>query len=562
MRPFLPTSFIPSAQRNWSRIDGGGLTVWAVGHAFSRDALLSGEAFALAVHERLLGGEAFEELLRGLSGQFALAALRDGELRIASDPIRSVPLFYLADGSAASDDVHRIADRRVDDLDSLAEFSLAGFVTGPYTLLRGVRTLQAGETVRLRIGESHGSEWCELRNTYEDDAEDEGVLRDLDDVVMGCMERAARVAGGRQVLIPLSGGLDSRLVLSSFKRLGYANMLCYSYGLSGNWEAGRAREKAAAIGVEWMELPFTPESLRDDLTSPEMRRFWHMASQAYTLPSVPDWPGMRLACESGRVDPDALVLSGQSGDFLNGSHLKYLFDPEWRRDPLDVAGAVRAKHYSLWRDLAVDPGVRSRVDARIAASLASFAVDSPEGAARAYEFWECRERQIKYVVQGGRVFEFFGHEWWMPLWDRALIDFFRTRSIGLKLRGYLYAKYVASIDPLGLFRENMPRARFDRAAALAELERRRTPWRRFRGLLAGLPGVHGLAQRRALHREHRHYYRHNPLGFPRVYSEEEYTKRDLAKRHVLSLWLRDVLREEYGVELGAVPGLLRGTSDA
>ena len=36
-----------------------------------------------------------------------------------------------------------------------------------------------------------------------------------------------------------------------------------------------------------------------------------------------------------------------------------------------------------------------------------------------YEFSEFKNRQTKYVITVQRVYEFFGYEWRLPLWDKV-----------------------------------------------------------------------------------------------------------------------------------------------
>ncbi len=548
--------FKPSENRIWSDLTRDGVLVWATGSAFIGAALFTGSALATMVAQKLKS-QSFPLLMQALSGQFALVARLGDELWLGGDAIRSVPLFYRDNATLASDDISKLSPSGDFCSDSVAEFVLAGFVSGSKTLYADVRTVQAGECVCLKDGVAKKVQYYDLANSYENDSEDEATLKRLDKVVMGCMGRAAEVCAGRQVAIPLSGGLDSRLIAASFKRLGYDNVVCFAYGLAGNWETKKSRAMAKAMGLPWFEIPYSSEQLKRDYHSDEMRRFWHFSGQGSALPCLTEWSAIRACQGKGLVNKDAVFLSGQSGDFINGSHLKYLFDPEWQANPLDVAGAIRSKHYSLWLDLADDPQVQAGVNRRIAEQLLGSDLSNEQGAAGAYELWECRERQLKHVVQGGRVFEFFGHDWWMPLWDRELIDFFKPVSIGLKMEGYLYAKYLAAYDPYNVFQADRPLARFDRDAALAGLASKMTLRRRLKHFLNSLPGLHQLALRRCRMREHRHYYRHNPLGFPRIYSEHEYVHADPAKRHVLSLWLRDFLKAEHGIELGRLEAYFR-----
>lgn len=553
----MVADFLPSQNRSWKHVHHGETTAWATGCAFRGQVLLQAAALAALTAEQIDSSESLRSLMQELSGQFALVVRCDEGLLLGGDIIRSVPVFYRADGTAASDDIALLSPGKL-NYDSVAEFAAAGFVTGSYTLYDGIRTLEAGEVVCLGADGIEAQTYYDLRNNYSNDNEDKALLAAMDETVMACMGRAAEICAGRQVVIPLSGGLDSRLLATSFKRLGYENIICFAYGLPGNHEAVKSKQVAEALGLSWFEVPYDPEELRRDFQSEAMARFQAFAGQGHTMPTLTEWSAVRLVCEQGLVDDDAVFLSGQSGDFINGSHLKYLIDPEWNADSRDVVGAIGSKHYSLWGGLLEKPLVGEAVGRRVQEIVGRFEVHGLEQAAEAYEYWECRERQLKYVVQGGRIFEFFGHDWWMPLWDRELIDFFKPISIGLKMKGYLYAKYLAAHDPYGVFQEDRPVERFNRDAVLAEAVRRMTPRRKLKNALTELPGIRQWGYRNAQIRKHRHAYRHSPLGFAHMYAEQQYVREDLEKRHELSLWLRDHLEEHYGVRIADLERLLSG----
>jgi hypothetical protein len=74
-----------------------------------------------------------------------------------------------------------------------------------------------------------------------------------------------------------------------------------------------------------------------------------------------------------------------------------------------------------------------------------------------YEQWECQERQLKFVVNGQRMYEFFGYpNWHLPLWDRALMDFWSTVPFAMKYKQKLYKRYLAEWDYRGLFSGPVP----------------------------------------------------------------------------------------------------------
>ena len=59
-----------------------------------------------------------------------------------------------------------------------------------------------------------------------------------------------------------------------------------------------------------------------------------------------------------------------------------------------------------------------------------------------FEALEFINRQSKYVLNGLRTYEYFGHDWHIPLWDREYMDFWKTVPLHLKENQKLYKKVL------------------------------------------------------------------------------------------------------------------------
>jgi asparagine synthase (glutamine-hydrolysing) len=121
-------------------------------------------------------------------------------------------------------------------------------------------------------------------------------------------------------------------------------------------------------------------------------------------------------------------------------------------------GEVIKKHWALWTQLLDEPGIEFATR-RICEELAhagDLANLSREELIAEYESWECRERQSKFVVNGQRMYEFFGWDWRLPHWDGTLIDFWQRVPFELKLGQKLFKRYLKEWDYLGLFDQYDP----------------------------------------------------------------------------------------------------------
>src|SRR5690606_4106017 len=115
----------------------------------------------------------------------------------------------------------------IDKIDNIAkkEFLLTGYVTGNETLYSNVRQVRAGEIVRVKFnnGQTELSSYRYYQFTHSEPGSfDESTLRsELEGRVQEAMKRLLYFADGRQIVIPLSGGYDSRLIATIVKEMEY-----------------------------------------------------------------------------------------------------------------------------------------------------------------------------------------------------------------------------------------------------------------------------------------------------------------------------------------------------
>jgi asparagine synthase (glutamine-hydrolysing) len=456
--------------------------------------------------------EAWVDTVRRLNGSFAAVTARGNSLVAAVDRLRSIPLFYAIerDDFFLSDSAHCVmqaCQRREMDTVAGSEFELTGYVTGGETLFAGLLQLEAGAALCFDASKTSAPErshYHEFRHRDHFREAGHALISRLESVHAAVFRRLLQGCGQRPIVIPLSGGYDSRLIGVSLRDLGARDVVCYSYGVPGNWESRISRELATYLGFRWEFVPYSAELWRAWSATDRFAEYFREAGNLSSVPHIQDWPAVLELQREARIHPGSIFVPGHSGDFLAGSHIPKAFADRATITRREVLDALQASHYSLWDwPPSARKGLKELFDHRIESVTGPIADGTSEEAADTFERWDLQERQAKFICNSMRVYEFFGFEWRLPLFDHELMDFWSRVPMGLRLGRKLYLDFARTRQKLPITAANtdygslmrmlvqaVDRSGLRPLAKRAQYAMRRARWRRwYAGAPLAWPGL-------------------------------------------------------------------------
>lgn len=383
----------------------------------------------------------------GASGHWAAVVEEADRVTLFADHLRSYPLFYCVApaGVIVTDDIARareLSGCNARDRKAAAEFLSLGFVTGPQTLFTGIRQVQAGE--RVTIHADGRVESVFLRRTLysgHNIASDELANARFTEAFERALDAMFSWVGDRQVVVPLSGGLDSRLTLIALRDRGVENVLAFTYGVAGSREAAISREVAERLGYRWEFVEYDPAVLRAAWAGEDAGSFVRASYAGASLPHVQDWYAVRELQRRGVLSPDAVFAPGHC--IVGNGHNDEILDvpgPVSRQQVLDLI----LDHHASMRAGGRGALVRdSDFAAKVHAYFDRVGFDGSQLARwQALEDWNLLERQTKYINNSVRTYEHFGYDWALPMLDRELFEAWEDFALDITRDRAWYHRYV------------------------------------------------------------------------------------------------------------------------
>ena len=434
----------------WSLYKKGDIKLWFSGYliekrtveqllnelvGFSEDKNISIDKLAIWVSE--------------VQGHFAFIVDKEnGWCFSAVDKICSIPLFDSQDEKyyKVSNYAPYLKNTNSNfDIKSILELSMSGFVMGEKSIYQNINRFLSGEC-KLWVD---GVLYKKCYYSYipkEINSYDLSQLKErFSEIFLSVLKKTIKSADNRQIVVPLSAGNDSRLIASGLKKIGYKNVVCFSYGREGNFEVETSQKIAEKLGYKWIYIKDDLKSKQLFFLSDEYKEYVSAFDSYASIPNTQDIYEVSKLRSCGSIDSDAIIINGSCGDFISGGHIPSESDSNNKVLSMEAFdwGVFLDTHYSLWgmlRSIENDRIIISRLN-----EITNKNFDLKNSNISDYALIEATEyfgRQSRYVINQQRAYDFFGYDWRIPLWDGEVLDFWQGVPLKYKVRQKLYKEVL------------------------------------------------------------------------------------------------------------------------
>lgn len=281
-------------------------------------------------------------------------------------------------------------------------------------------------------------------------------------------KRVINSVENRQVVVPLSGGYDSRLVLAMLHKMGVKNILCYTVGKHNPSEQGIAKQVAAALQVPLYHIDYRDAQYRmQQFKSAAFARFVDTIGADGNFMWLFEYNAILWLKQQGILQDNAVFIPGHVGDFYAGSHLRKLGIKE--KESLQGIRRKLVLHAFEYGK----PCWNTAFCADIKKALQNLPHHQSSWLV-AMQFI-AENRLAHQILNSARVYEFLGYKVLLPLCDVDFIQFFSRLPFAALCEPSFYEEYLLKhvFEPLQIAFKKPTRAAQLRKQ---RLKNRLKPW--------------------------------------------------------------------------------------
>lgn len=355
-------------------------------------------------------------------------------IEISTGLVRAVPIFYklVRDKIYVSDNIDKLlSEKSKVSYNSLKEFLVFSYVLGEKTLFNETKQVQAGEVLKCRVGSTPVKEQYFIYDGGEEfDVGKNELLQEFERVLYKTFELYAEKLRKKKIIVPLSGGYDSRLIVTMFKEFGLTDVICVSYGVKGNFETKKASLVAQKLGYPLDVVVYKTDDYFSLVDSDDGINYLDYSSQKSSLGCLQEYLMMKYLKEKYSFSPeDVVFVPGHTGDFVTGSHIPYNFLNG--RVSIETLKELIFKKHSLRRTK--DYTLLDGYDFKLSEPYKNF------------EYFDWRERQAKFIANANRNYDYNGYSWAMPYWFNDYVLFWCKVPLIYKYQKNLYDEYLEEV---------------------------------------------------------------------------------------------------------------------
>lgn len=256
------------------------------------------------------------DYLRRTDGFFAFVKqVDDDTVWLATDKSHLLPLFYaFTDKCYVSDSAHLIAELIDAKADAFAVdcFRASGFSPFNRTLFDGVYSAPNGFLIELKNGAVSQNICIGSYNSKNKSFGHETFY----DCSKSVFDDVGSLLDGKIAMVALSGGYDSRYVLSGLVMAGYPKIICFSYGGGNSKEIELASKVCQQLGLQHIVIEYNENNLYDLTDSVAFKEYIQYSANASALPHVHEYFACERLQKMGYTPENSVILSGLSDRVL------------------------------------------------------------------------------------------------------------------------------------------------------------------------------------------------------------------------------------------------------
>jgi len=435
---------------NWYNEDN----IYVIGYIIKDDNIYTDKQLVEYVN-KVKSKEELKELLKEADGYYSIVMNNEKEVLLASDVVRSFPVFYqiINDKIIVSDDINYFENKKINEVNAEL-FIISGYVIEDNTLYDGIFQLEGAQILSIDkasklIKKDYHFEYLYDIKQY---SNEDSIIEQLDKVYDNAIKKMIGYLNGRRVVIPLSGGHDSRLIAYYLKRNGYTNIITYTYGRKNNPEAIISENVAKYLDLEWHFVEYKNKSMQKKYyNKASYSKMANYCARGFSVTHIQEWEVIDYLTKEGIIKKDDIIVPGFTGDFIAGGHLQEQKVNKSIYKVKDLKEYIISKHYSLynWQKKDTNKQIEAKIWDKLRTKLKINQQEtediSVEKMNNLFERFDFEERQTKFICNALRTYDLYGIKWYMPLWDKKLMRFWLTIDLNKKVDRNFYYKFADKI---------------------------------------------------------------------------------------------------------------------
>ncbi len=386
--------------------------ITVVGSAFLINKLLKAESL-ISYFSDCNDEETFKTKLENIDGYFYVCIKLENEILIAVDRIRTFPIFYQQKEKSIiiTDDINKIHQKYNWNYEQIEHFKKVYCTLENSTLLKDWKQLQAGEYAII----NKADQAITIKKYYNhyviaEQEKEEDLIKKLKLNEQQLVEKIIEYANNRTILIPLSGGYDSRYLLSLLKQYNYNKIECFTYGKKDSYEVLIAKNVTEKLNTKWHFIEYT-DTLLDTFFSESWENYSKQNHQFTSLPHEQDFFALFYLKQNNLLPKDAVVMNGFCQDIHAGSFIEPITN-------FNLQKFINHKH---------------QIKLNVSAYQNNW---------NGYQEWLINNRLSKFIIHSVCVYEYFGFDFYLPFWNKDWINFWYSLDIEWRLNQKFYTNYL------------------------------------------------------------------------------------------------------------------------